>query len=175
MILVTGASRSGKTSTLKQLVALEPGWEHVVASRVLRQIGCPLENLSLEEAVSNQKLLIRELALRGQLREPNLLLDGHAVLEVQSKPVCLKDEVFDALNPDAVVVIYDSIQSIQFRRRKAGRGELSLQDISHFQKCEIEHSKSQSERLNVPCALIESGDVAKMSEWIQCIRRQFLS
>lgn len=166
MFLVTGASRAGKTSTLTALVSQESRWRHIVASSVLREIGRPLVLLDHETAHQNQRALVDELRRRGLLDASNIILDGHAVLDVRSDPLPILDEDFDALGPSGIAVVRDDVLFIQRRRIEAARPKMSLASIDRFQSEEIEHSKSQAKRLSVPFLLLDSGDVSTLSRWL---------
>lgn len=167
MFLVTGASRAGKTSTLTALVAQETRWRHVVASNVLREIGRPLVLLDHETAHQNQRALVDELHRRGLLDASNIILDGHAVLDVRSDPVPISNEDFDALGPSGIAVVRADVRCIQRRRIEAARPKMSLASIDRFQSEEIEHSRSQAERLAVPFLLLDSGDISALSRWLR--------
>ncbi|WP_407635469.1 AAA family ATPase [Neomegalonema perideroedes] len=167
MFLVTGASRAGKTSTLTALVSQETRWKHVVASSVLREIGRPLILRDHETAHQNQRALVDELHRRGLLNASNTILDGHAVLDVRSDPLPISNEDFDALGPSGIAVVRADVLCIQRRRIEAARPEMSFSSIERFQSEEIEHSRSQAERLSVPFLLLDSGDISALSRWLR--------
>lgn len=170
MILVTGVSRSGKTSTLKALVAREPSWEHVGASGVLKDLGCPLVNLTAVAALSNQKKLIFELRRRGSIASPTVLLDGHAVLELAEGIFPLPEEIFDALAPSAIATVHDEVVRIFERRLASGRPKLEVDEIEKLQSLELQHSMAQARRLKVPHLKLLSGDYPTLSDWIKSVQ-----
>lgn len=170
MFLVTGASRSGKTSTISALVKREPKWKHIVASSVLRDIGCPLVNLDTTSAWENQLALAKELRRRGLLHSPRVLLDGHAVIELDAKPFPIQDEAFDDLAPYGIATIHDTRDRIIERRRAASRPNISQAELELLQEREIEHSRSQAVRLGIPFLLVQSGDTESLSNWLQRIQ-----
>ncbi|WP_147296793.1 hypothetical protein [Paracoccus thiocyanatus] len=140
---------------------------HVVASRVLREIGRPLVLQDHETAHQNQLALVDELRRRGLLGAPDIILDGHAVLDVRSNPLLISNEDFDALEPSGIAVVRADILDIQQRRIEAALPEMSLACIDHFQNQEIEHSRRQAERLGVPFLLLDSGDIYALSRWLR--------
>lgn len=171
MILVTGVSRSGKTSTLSLLVSQNKQWRHITASRILREIDRPLDDLDPGTALQNQRALVAELERRGLLKATNTLLDGHAVIEGRAKPLPLPDIMFDALSPSGIVVIHDDVRQIFNRRALVGRPRMSISDIKSFQSEEIELSKAQAIRLGVPFLKLQSGDTDQFSQWLCQFKR----
>lgn len=170
MFFVTGASRSGKTSTISALVKREPKWTHIVASSVLRDIGRPLVNLDTTSAWANQLALAKELRRRGFLHSRRVLLDGHAVIELDAKPFPIQDQAFDDLAPYGIATIHDTKDRIIERRRAASRPSISEEELDLLQDREIEHSRSQATRLGVPFLLVKSGDIESLSNWLQGIQ-----
>ena len=167
MILVTGISRAGKTSTISALTALRPEWRHTLASKVLRDLGRPLYDLDEQSAEENQKSLAIELARRGIIADPMAILDGHAVLELRSTFHPISNHAFDALRPAGIAVVYDDVVEIMLRRQSADRKALSLEEIHAFQCSELSHSKYQSTRLGVPCIEVKSGQVERLLDWMR--------
>lgn len=172
MFFVTGASRSGKTSTLAALVKLEPQWAHVIASSILRDIGRPLINLDMTSAWENQLALANELRHRGLLHSRSVILDGHAVIELEAKPFLIQDQAFDDLAPSGIATVHEVKERIIERRRVAGKPEMTEERLDLIQDLEIEHSRAQAIRLGIPFLLVKSGDVQSLSNWLQDFTRE---
>jgi len=158
MIFVTGMSSSGKTHTLERLVRVAPSFRHVRASAILRSLGRPILDLTVEAAVANQHALVAELLRLGFLSDEDAVLDGHATVETTSGTLLLPDETFDALAPRAVVHIEASPTLIS--ERSALRGQSwNLAEATDRQKAERNHAWAQASRLGVPFYKVASGDV----------------
>ena len=158
MILVTGVSSSGKTHTLELLVRATPDFRHVRASEMLRSLGRPVENLTVEAALVNQTSLVAELGRLKLLSDQRTVLDGHATVDTASGTLPLPDETFDALAPRMIAHIEADPASIA--KRRACRGlSWDANEVAERQSVERTHARAQAQRLGVPFCEIPSGDV----------------
>lgn len=170
MILVTGVSNSGKTYTLERLVQAMPSFRYVRASAILRLLGRPILDLTVEAAVENQDALVSELSRLGVLCDDHAVLDGHATLDITSGTLPIPDRTFDALAPRAIVHVVSAPDLISERSAFRGRSWSSA-EAANLQEAERNHARAQASLMGVPFFEIASGDVTAFLECAAAVRK----
>lgn len=172
MIFVCGASRSGKTHTLALASHLEPQLRVVSASQVLKKLGLPLSELSTSEAIENQQELCAELRRQHVVDDPSAALDGHLAIETRQGPLTLPDSIVDALQPAGFAVISATVALICERRSQIN-APWSEDQARSYSITEAREARRHGARLDVPVAVIRSGDGIGLVRFWEAIRKSF--
>jgi adenylate kinase len=158
IVLICGLSGSGKSSMIAALKSEDPSVIHIRASKLLNDAGKPIEDISKEEASSNQDalaaLLAKELATNG----PLVLIDGHLLIETTTGPYLLSDDALSNLKIDGVVFIAADPELVSYRRRGSDM-EASKDAVSQLMQLEAMQAQRFAEARGIQYACVESGDI----------------
>ncbi|WP_159725925.1 AAA family ATPase [Methylosinus sp. Ce-a6] len=158
MFLVTGVSGVGKTYTINAARQLRRNYGYARASELLLQLGRPIQNLSPNEAIENQRALIDEMVGLDAHFGGRLIFDGHAMIETGKGPLPVWPELGTQLPLDAIIAIVDDPGQIAIRRVEKGKRNSEV-EVSVLQDIEIAASREWACISGVPLAIIQSGDV----------------
>lgn len=157
MILITGISRAGKTSTAQLAVARFSDLKYISASALLKESGAKTYDLSPENVKNNQSKIVEALKQHEYWDQKNIVLDGHAIIETENGVVELPNSLFDRLQLETIICIKSSPEEI-FGRRKGVSQVVSISEISDRQNRECAYSKYQATRLSIPYFELLSGE-----------------
>lgn len=161
MIFVAGLSGVGKTSAIDWFVLRHPEFEHLRASCLLKELGRPLSNLTLQEISENQYELNR--LLRGRAISRRTILDGHLVLPTGSGTYRVSTDFFDGIPLTAFVFLWAE-PSILLRRRDAELREDTLRLTEELQKAALNHARSVAVHYGRPIEILNSDDRSDFEE-----------
>ncbi|KSV76441.1 hypothetical protein N185_14900 [Sinorhizobium sp. GW3] len=161
MILVAGASGTGKTTMLGRFVSSHPGFIHLKASMILRDLGRPLIDLSRAQLLENQK------ALQGYLTSLSItsttILDGHMTIPVGEALFNVPSSFLDGIHLSGMLFIQTNPQEILMRK-----GSLltsgALGQLKRLQSAEYEHMKNVAAERDCPFRSLDAANYAEVEE-----------
>jgi adenylate kinase len=135
--------------------------QHIKASSLLRETDRPVEKLTQSDAILNQKALAKSMDQQRWAKTELVLIDGHVLIETVSGPLLLPDEVLIDLKVEGIIFITADAHVVAARRIGSGM-EMSETRIAEFMALEAERARSFAERMQLPYALIDSGDIQNL-------------
>jgi adenylate kinase len=162
LYFVGGAFGVGKSTLCQTLSQLLSG-EHLTASDLIRYAPNPSEatGKATEEVLSNQDRLIAALAIRRSATDI-VLLDGHfCLLDNTHAVVRLPVEIFERIQPSAIVLVEAKVGEITDRIKQRDGREIHPSLIHELMQAEREHSHAISEALGVPIMTVNSTTAAE--------------
>ena len=150
LVFIGGVHGVGKTSLCDSL-SQKCGYEHITASALIKQNNPALITgigKQVEDPDANQLTLLHGLA-KARINYSKIILDGHfTLINSKNNIESISPDVFAAINPDYLIVLYEEPEVI-FRRLKArDKGSFSLDGIAAHQTAEILHAKNIAKQLN---------------------------
>ena len=162
MIFVGGVHGVGKSYFCGQ-VKIEMGLKAYSASRLISELKNEefTVNKQINNIQDNQGYLL-EAVKRLSIIEGEYLLDGHFCLingngAVQRIPL----DTFELLSPQAIIVLYDNVETIVLRLNKRDRVNYEFGIIEAFQKEELTYSQEVSTALGVPYLAVNNASVTE--------------
>jgi adenylate kinase len=157
LYFIGGTFGAGKSTLCKTLGQLLPG-EHLKASELINFIPNPDDTTgkSTDQVISNQERLIEALAIR-RASDGTVLLDGHfCLIDDTYTIVRLPIDVFQRLNPSALVLVESNPDEIVNRIKLRDGRDINPDIINQLVQAEREHSQFISEVLRVPIMIVNS-------------------
>ncbi|KQT60580.1 MULTISPECIES: hypothetical protein [unclassified Aureimonas] len=170
MLLVTGTSGVGKTFTIEAAIRFNISLLRLSGSGILRSLDRPVAGLSDVEADENQTAILEFLGRIPDAEAPNILFDGHAVLETENGLWPIPLSIVDQMRIDGVALVADSVSAVALRRKAKGRSS-TFADVTGLQKMEELRSRRIAQHLSVPYACVQSGDAPAMVRFLEAVRR----
>ena len=164
-----GLSGVGKSTTVAQVVSAADGLAESVNAgdligRQRRGVGGAdrLRMLGAAEILSNQELLVEELAVERRVPGPPvLLLDGHCVVDNGAELVSIPVDVVKRLRMSAVVYLTAGSGEIRARRRldaSKGRPDVDEAELSRHQESGLAACTSYSVELGLPMMVVSAAE-----------------
>ena len=151
IIFVGGIHGVGKTYFCKK-IATELNMKHYSSSDLIfeQTNENPSKNKQVNSPNSNQELLIK--AVKNIYKtKTTFLLDGHCCLLNKCGDIeKISLHTFEKLNPRAMIVMIDSIDSISQRLLQRDTLKYDYLLLSNFQELELAYSKVISKHLEIP-------------------------
>jgi len=150
IFFVAGIHGVGKSYFCKD-VSRKLGIKHYSASELIKLIKSELvkANKKVSDIGGNQDVLIT--AIERHVKETTILLDGHFCLfDSENKTQKIPLDVFNSLNPKAILVIQDDVKKILNRIADRDSLEHNEELFDELQVSEISHAKTVSECINIP-------------------------
>lgn len=166
MILVAGASGTGKTTMLGRFVSSHPEFIHLRASMILRDLGRPLVDLSHAQLLENQK------ALQGYLRSLSItsrtILDGHMTIPVGDALFNVPCSFLDGIYLSGMLFIKTNPREI-LMRKGSFLTSAALGQLTRLQCIEYKHMKNVAAKRDCPFLSLNGADYAEIEQaLLQC-------
>ncbi|WII40560.1 ATP-binding protein [Paenibacillus thiaminolyticus] len=167
MIFIGGIHGVGKTSLSKELT-LRYKIPHFSASKLISD--------EKEETYSRNKLIPdieqNQDLLSTSINRLNIsdwfLLDGHfCLLNQKSKITRIPFDTFKNISPNSIIVLTDSISSIQERFSLRDNYQFTPHLLESFQNKEVEYAKEISNALQIPILIVQAGDIKTIHHFIE--------
>ncbi|MGF1924796.1 MAG: ATP-binding protein [Bacteroidia bacterium] len=166
LILILGISGVGKTSLSVEYAERNSGFRSISASSLIAEKKLGLSPATLDEIRRNQEALVSSVLHQKQDNPgTTLLLDGHAAIETPSGASAIPDDVFDRIQPTAIVLVYDDpveISARRFLKKKSG----NVEHVKNLQILERELSSMHARRIGIPYREVRSGSFGEFSSVI---------
>ncbi|MFB7637685.1 ATP-binding protein [Peribacillus butanolivorans] len=115
-------------------------------------------NKMIKSVNKNQDFLLDALEIL-ELTEEHFLLDGHfCLLNKEGKIIKIPEETFHKLNPNVIILLTDSVESIALRLIERDNREYDFDFLKRFQKEELEYATVISEKLDIPLHVYKMGN-----------------
>jgi adenylate kinase len=160
LYFVGGAFGVGKSSLCQTLCSLLPA-EHLTASDLIRYAPNPGEatGKATDQVLDNQERLTTALDIR-RTGSGTVLLDGHfCLLDNTHSIVRLPVNVFERIQPNAIVLVEAKVREIVDRIKQRDGREIHPTLIQGLIQAEREHSRAISQSLGVPIMTV-NGTIA---------------
>lgn len=173
VIFVAGIHAVGKTTacekasrSLKMPSYTASGLIRTEKESAISEVG-----KSVADILGNQELLIRGVKKVFKQSIGKIILDGHfTLLKTDGTVEAIPEEVFSALELDAIVVFYDEPISIAERLAKRDSTNADPIDIEDHQCREMDSAHSIADKLNIPFkklkAFDDAGFLQLIHKWI---------
>ena len=162
-VFVCGISRTGKTSLIKRRNSFELGFSYVSASEVLRSLGLPVLNLSIQDALSNQRAICNSI----ERQIPNkLIVDGHLLIETNEGPFLVPVTHLLGWNIRLIVFVSDSVNLISERRGITGK-RFALDEIGLLSEIEFSYAKYVALKIGAKFEMLSSQDTEAFHQLIE--------
>jgi adenylate kinase len=148
---IAGIHGVGKTTFCKELEKKLSNFKHVSASDIIKKYKSSDEFVTkkVKDINTNQLLLIN--GLKQEVKNSNILLDGHFVLlDKENNIKKINVDVFKKLNIDCIIILTDSPSNIQNKLNKRGNNNFNIELLKKMQDVEIEWGKRVANKLNIP-------------------------
>lgn len=159
IIFIAGVHGVGK-GTLCQKISSKYNFEHHSASSLIKKINNKdYSHYKLVETIdSNQDDLI--IAIQNFLdKDKNYFLDGHfCLLNSEKEIIKIPEETFKNMNLKAIVVLTDNSAAIMGRLNGRDSSNYIIEEISKFNKIELDYSKEIADKFNIPYLKINFKD-----------------
>jgi adenylate kinase len=172
MIFIGGIHGVGKTSLCKDL-SDRYNMPHYSASQLISEEKKEVysQNKLIPDIVQNQDFLSASINRLGI--SDWFLLDGHfCLLNQESEITRIPLNTFRNISPNSIIVLTDSISSIQdrFSQRDSYRFDHHL--LQSFQNKEIEYAEEVSSELLIPSLTVQVGDTKTIHKFIEELAAQ---
>lgn len=161
LFLIVGQSGVGKSTLCSKAVQECSRIAHIKASDFVRK---------LSPARPSQTDLVRRIRAQADvMQEDIILVDGHLILRGMRVP----EEAVQVLAPNCILVITDSVEHIQGRRRAdstRSREEESNETIAENQQAEVKYALELGDNLGTHVLVLEKAD---WEEFITALNKLF--
>ncbi|NCP76451.1 ATP-binding protein [Shewanella vesiculosa] len=162
VIFVAGVHAVGKTTACEK-ASRSLKIPYYTASGLIRsekESAISKVGKGVADIVGNQELLIRGVKrVFEQSKSGKIILDGHfTLLKTDGTVETIPEEVFSALELDAIVVFYDEPISIAERLAERDSTNADPVDIEHHQCREMDSAHSIADKLNIPIKKLKAFD-----------------
>jgi adenylate kinase len=161
LYFIGGMFAAGKSTLCQALSGLLPA-EHLKASELIGYAPNPKDatGKATDQVLSNQDSLIAALDHR-RAAPATVLLDGHfCLLDTTYNVVRLSVNVFQRIQPSALVLVESTPSEIFYRIKQRGGKEMDPALIRTMLKAEREHGKDISDALGVPIMTADGSTAA---------------
>lgn len=140
IIFISGVHGSGK-GTLANALNVKLGLKAYSASRLIKENSDYIENSKQVDAPErNQKALLKGLE---SIYEKKFIVDGHFCLfDLNNEVINISFDVFDVINPIAIVNVHCSVDEIYDRILKRDGIEINKKQMDILQKAENQRTVS---------------------------------
>jgi len=162
LYFVGGTFGAGKSTLCQTLSPLLPA-EHLKASDLVGYTRDPSDptGKATGKLLSNQERLIVAIEAR-RMAQGTVLLDGHfCLLDDTYKVVRLPVNVFQRIQPSALVLIEPDPAEVVLRLERRDQGQLDPVLIHQLLHAEREHGQTISEALSVPIMTVDASTAAE--------------
>lgn len=158
VVFVGGVHGSGKT-TICQELARRTGYSHLSISEIIKkEKKTVFESAKRTQDIdANQKVLINWLKDNPFMK--NIIFDGHfALLDNDSKIVCVSDQVFKCICANAFVFINPPVEVVRDRLRNRDGVIWSPTILKKLGEAELNWANKLSESFNIPIYVSNGAD-----------------
>ena len=175
LVCAFGVSGVGKSTMLHKFVAKYPNWLLLVASDILAEVTQQdpesLRTGTRTRIEKNQHLAVRKIdSIRKTHSRCDIVVDAHCVIDNGDELVRVPLAAIKALNPTALVCIWDEAERIHDKRRLDRvrvRPERSVHQLKLYQQAVIEMCEEYRSRLGLELASVRAGDTHALEEALE--------
>ncbi|WP_025844710.1 ATP-binding protein [Paenibacillus ehimensis] len=167
MMFIGGIHGVGKTSLCKDLSNFF-NIPHFSASKLISEEKAEVysRNKLITDINTNQDFLsasLNRLSINGWF-----LLDGHfCLLNQESKITRIPFDTFRAISPKTIIVLTDSISSVQERFFQRDNYQFDYRLLQSFQREEVKYAEEVSSELGIPMITVQAGDITTIHRFIE--------
>ncbi|TAV50963.1 AAA family ATPase [Rhizobium leguminosarum] len=163
MIFVAGSSGSGKTTIIDSFVKRHPEFTHLRASSVLRSLGRPTHDSSLDDLKENQNLIINFILKHDY--NHHYILDGHMVMPVGSHNYMVPIDFVVRLPLSILIFLREDPKTIAMRRGLPTTPD-NASEISRLQEIELLHMHEAAIVKGCPLLSIAARQSKELDRWL---------
>lgn len=175
MVFISGVHGVGKTYFCDKVKA-KLDIDTFSASKLISECkhGVFTNDKLIPDIDDNQQYLlivVQEL----DLSTPNYLLDGHfCLLNAEGKVTRIPEQTFNALHPNAIVLLTEKPEVIAERRKLRDGIDHSTYEIRNFQEEEVAYATEIAETLGIPIKIsVGADDLDNTLDFVRAVIRRF--